>query len=275
MTAPAVLIAQISDLHIKPRGMKAYQVVDTAGALARCISFLNAMRPAPAVVVCSGDLVDGGTSAEYEHLKELIAPLTIPFAAIPGNHDAREPMRAAFPHQAYCSGMNLLVQAGPIDLVLLDSSVPGKAHGLLAAESLAWLKTVLARSARPAILFVHHPPFRTGISHMDVQNLHNADALAAVISRHPRVLQVAAGHIHRSIFTSFAHVPATICPAPNHVVDLDLIGENPPSLRLEPPGLHLHAWFDEGRFGRLVTHFVPIGEFDGPYPFFDKAGASL
>jgi Icc protein len=277
MTAPAVLVAQISDLHIKPQGAKAYRVVDTAAAFAACISFLNAMQPRPSVVICSGDLIDDGSKpenvAEYDHLKKLLTPLELPFLAVPGNHDAQAPMRAAFPHQPYGNGMNVLVQAGPIDLVLLDSSVPGQAHGLLEAETLAWLESVLAGSARPAILFVHHPPFITGIAHMDVQNLHNADALAAVISGHPRVVHLAAGHVHRSIFTSFAHIPATICPAPSHAVDLDFVGEMLPSLRVEPPGLHLHAWFADGRFGRLVTHFVPIGKFEGPFPFLDEAGA--
>jgi len=279
VSPPPLLVAQISDLHIKPPGVKAYQVVDTAAALARCVSFLNAMQPRPAVVVCSGDLIDDGSkpenAAEYEHLKQLLRPLKLPFLAVAGNHDARLPMRAAFPEQPYAAGMDMLVPVGELDLVLLDSTVPGEAHGLLEPETLAWLEAALAGSERPAILFLHHPPFVTGIEHMDVANLHNADALAAVVSRYPRVLQVAAGHVHRSIFTSFAGRPATICPAPNHAVDLDFIGQMPPSLRIEPPGLHLHAWFAGGRFGRLVTHFVPIGEFEGPYPFFDETGASL
>jgi hypothetical protein len=37
----------------------------------------------------------------------------------------------------------------------------------------------------------------------------------------------------------------------------------------------LHAWFAGDDFGRLVTHFVPIGEFPGPFPFFDADGQLL
>jgi 3',5'-cyclic-AMP phosphodiesterase len=44
-------------------------------------------------------------------------------------------------------------------------------------------------------------------------------------------------------------------------------------LRIEPPAFHLHIWFSGEH--RLVTHFVPIGEFPGPYPFFDAAGQLL
>ena len=92
-----ILIAQISDLHIKAPGELAYGKVDTAAALERCIATLNAFEPRPDLVVISGDLVDTPTLAEYEHLKRLLAPLQIPFIGIPGNHDSRAMMRCLSP----------------------------------------------------------------------------------------------------------------------------------------------------------------------------------
>jgi 3',5'-cyclic AMP phosphodiesterase CpdA len=274
--ADPILIAQVSEFHIKPPGVKAYGVVDTAAALERCVAHLNAFRPRPDFVVISGDLVDGGKPEEYAYLTRLLGPLELPYAAIPGNHDARGPLRAAFAQQAYAptgDALNLTVAVGDLDLVLLDSSVPERAHGLLDDATLAWLDAVLAQSPdRPALLFLHHPPFVTGIAHMDRQNLRNADALADIVRRHPRVRHIACGHVHRAVATSFAGVTATICPAPNHAVDLDLAAARPPSFVVEPPAHHLHAWFPGGEFGRVVTHFVPIGTFDGPHPFFRPDG---
>jgi hypothetical protein len=111
---------------------------------------------------------------------------------------------------------------------------------------------------------------------MDRQNLRNADDLATIVRRHPRTRLIAAGHVHRAVVTMFAGVTATICPAPNHAVDLDLIEARVPSLRVEPPGFHLHVWLaNDQQVGNLVTHFVPIGEFDGPHPFFDAEGRLL
>jgi hypothetical protein len=111
---------------------------------------------------------------------------------------------------------------------------------------------------------------------MDVQDLFNADDLAAIVSKHPRVQIVAAGHVHRATLTTFAGVAATICPAPNHAVDLDLGALRAPSFRVEPPAFHLHVWFPDGdHSGNLVTHHVPIGEFDGPHPFFGADGKLL
>ena len=282
MTAPAsdarVLIAQISDLHIKPVGLLAYQRIDTAAALARCIKSLNQFTPQPDLVVISGDLVDAPSKPAYDHLLQLLSALEIPFAAIPGNHDDRELMRAALPDgYARATGpLHATRVVGDVDVVLINSIMPGRDYGMLEADSLAWLDDVLAAApTRPALLFMHHPPFRTGIEHMDVQNLRNAGDLAATLRRHRRARLVAAGHVHRAALTSFAGAAATICPAPNHAVALDLDARLPPSFTIEPPAFHLHVWLPGKEFGTFVTHWVPIGDFEGPHRFFDDRGQLL
>ena len=177
-----LLIAQISDLHIKRPGELAYGQVDTAAALTRCVVALNRFRPRPQLVVISGDLADTPEAEEYEHLKRLLAPLEMPFVAVPGNHDNRELMRAALPErrlraskrraQFAARGRRARSRAARI------RACPGKPHGELDGETLAWLDATLASSStRPALIFLHHPPFVTGIEHMDVQNLRNAAAL--------------------------------------------------------------------------------------------------
>src|SRR5438876_4380994 len=223
MSAKPVLISQISDLHIKAPGVLAYGRVDTASALQRCVAALNAFTPKPDLVVISGDLADTPMAEEYEYLKRLLTPLTLAFVGIPGNHDSRELMRVAFPRPAYAfpaGPLNQRVEIGRLDLVLLDSSVPGRPHGELDAPTLQWLEATLASSPdRPALLFLHHPPFKTGIGHMDRQFLLNAGDLAAVVKRHPRTQLIAAGQAHRAILTMFAGIPSTICPPPNHAVE--------------------------------------------------------
>jgi Icc protein len=283
MSPKPIRIAQISDLHIKPPGQLAYGRINTAKALERCVEALNAFSPTPDFVVISGDLADTPVAEEYDHLARLLAPLKLPFAGIPGNHDGRELMRATFPTAAYgfSSGpLNQAIVVGELDLLLLDSSVPGKPHGELDKPTLQWLDAALTSSPdRPALVFLHHPPFVAGIWHMDRQNLSNAAELAAVIRRHPRVQLISTGHIHRAALALFAGVPCTICPAPNHAVDLDLDHLREPSFKVEPPAFHLHSWFagqesGEG-FGHVVTHQVPIGTFDGPHSFFGADGKLL
>ena len=93
MPPKPVLVAQISDLHIKPPGTLAYGRVDTAAALERCVAALNEFKPQPDLVVISGDLADTPTAEEYGHLKHLLAPLKLPFVGIPGSRFARDDAR--------------------------------------------------------------------------------------------------------------------------------------------------------------------------------------
>ena len=262
MASRTILIAQISDLHITPPGALAYGRVDTAAALLRTIGTLNGLSPRPDLVVISGDIADSAQPEEYAHATKLLGALQMPFAAIPGNHDRRAPMREAFPDSLYGNAncaLNTLRRVEGLDIFLMDSTVAGAAHGELDAETLLWLDGALAASAtRPAFLFLHHPPFDTGIMYTDAARLRNADALAAILNRHPtRVLLVAAGHAHRAAQTVFAGVSASICPAGEQAVTLEFEPRWPEVFRVEPPAFYLRAWLPGESFGSVVTHVVP------------------
>src|SRR5436305_11799790 len=101
-----MIVAQLSDPHIvepgkSPRTPAGFGPVDTAGFLSRAVDALNRLDPLPDIAVITGDLVDRGEPAEYEHLRRLIARLRMPVFVIPGNHDARAPLRAAFGADGY------------------------------------------------------------------------------------------------------------------------------------------------------------------------------
>jgi 3',5'-cyclic AMP phosphodiesterase CpdA len=216
LAARPILIAQISDLHITRPGELAYGRVDTAKALLRTIDTLNGLSPRPDLIVISGDIADSALPEEYAHATKLLGALQMPFVAIPGNHDRRALIRETFPDPAYGTSdcaLNTMRRIEGLDIFLIDSTVASAPHGELDAPTLAWLG---ASTTRPAFLFLHHPPFDTGIAYTDAVRLRNADALAAVLRRHQRVLLVAAGHVHRAAQTVFAGISASICPAGSH-----------------------------------------------------------
>ena len=86
-----MIVIQLSDPHILASGELLYGRFDTAEFLARSVAEINRLDPLPDVAVITGDLVDHGEPAEYEHLRALLSPLAMPVFVIPGNHDAREP----------------------------------------------------------------------------------------------------------------------------------------------------------------------------------------
>jgi Icc protein len=274
-----MLLAQISDLHIKRPGALAYQRVDTGAALAHCVAALNALEPRPDVVIMTGDLVDQGDPEQYAHLKTLLAPLEIPYYLLVGNHDDRTALREAFSDRPELRTggdfVHYAVDVGPLRLIALDSIVPGQSAGNLCDARLAWLETQLdAARDQPVIVALHHPPFKCGIGHMDDLRLdpHAAERLAALIARYQNVERVICGHVHRPMFVRFGGTIASAVPAPAHQVALDLREDAPSAFTLEPPAFALH-WYDAA--SGLVTHHAYVDGADGPYPFYDEEGALI
>ncbi|MCW5236746.1 phosphodiesterase [Verminephrobacter eiseniae] len=264
-----MLIAQISDTHIETDGQRAYGIVDTAGLLRACVADVARLDPRPDLVVLTGDLVDHGRPEEYALLQELLAPLALPLYLVAGNHDEREALRSALagPRFDYLGQtgefLQYAVDLGPLRLLVLDTVVPQEGRGQLCHQRLAWLEQRLAEDDRPTVIAMHHPPFATGIAHMDALGLEGADALAQLLRQHPQVERLLCGHLHRSIQCRFGGTLASTCPSPAHQVALDLRADGPDCFVLEPPGYQLHLW----HAGRLVSHTCVVGAYAGPYRF--------
>jgi Icc protein len=181
------LLAQISDLHITAPPDLLGGFLDTGPFLTAAVQHLNALVPAPDLVLMSGDLVNNGHPDEYARLAALIAPLRPQFVLLAGNHDDPPSLRAAFPGQPWEAGTPMLrgVVDGALRVVLLDSVVPDQPGGRVGDEQLAWLDRVLTAAPRqPTVVAVHHPPFATGIEHMDEMGLADGPATCTGRSRH-------------------------------------------------------------------------------------------
>jgi 3',5'-cyclic AMP phosphodiesterase CpdA len=266
-----MLIAQLSDPHIRLPGQKAYRVVATDTFLPPAVAAINAQQPRPDVLIISGDLTDFGRPAEYAHLRSMLEPLRMPYLLLPGNHDDRDELARAFPDHPHLRGpdghVQYVVDEYAVRIVVLDTVVPGQSHGALCERRLSWLADRLAEQpGRPTVVVMHHPPFDTGIGHMDrIGLLEGAAGLARIVGGHGNVERILCGHLHRSIHRRFAGTIASTCPSPAHQVALDLRADGPSAFVMEPPAFMLHEWRDGG----LVSHLAYIGPYDGPYPFHD------
>src|ERR1043165_8995739 len=96
-----MLLAQITDLHVMPKGQLAYGRVDTARMLRDAVAHLNRLDPRPDAVVITGDLADRGELVAYEHMREILAGLKLRWFVIPGNHDRIDNFRSVFADQPY------------------------------------------------------------------------------------------------------------------------------------------------------------------------------
>jgi Icc protein len=269
-----MLIAQLSDSHVRPPGVLFADVVDTRAMLAAAIDAVLAFDPRPDVVLFTGDLANDGEPAAYAAMAPELARLPMPVFAIPGNHDDRDAMTSLADVLELGAGNRFRQYAadlGELRLVALDSVVPGAAHGVVCAERLAWLEAELDGTGnRPVLIMVHHPPGETGIDFMDRIGLQASPELEALLRRHAgRIQRIVCGHVHRPIFYRWRGIPVSVAPGVAHQVILGL-GSDTAAFVMEPPGFHLHRWTSSGG---LVTHQVPIGSYPGPYSFSGNPGA--
>ena len=249
-----MLIAQISDTHLRASGRPLHGQIDTERALDACIDHLRRLDPAPDAVLATGDLADGGLPEDYARLRNAFDRLPMPVYVIPGNHDHREALRDAFADKGYLpltgEFLHYTVEDYPLRLIGLDTVLPGEVGGAICPARLAWLGERLAEQPeRATLVFMHHPPFSTGIGFMDSPPLEGAEELRRLILRHAQVRQIVCGHIHRAIHVSWAGTTAAIAPSVVYQMNLAFRPGDAFFLIDQPPAVALYLWREEFRSG--------------------------
>ncbi len=240
-----MLIAQISDTHILVPESAHPAAGRRADNLRRCVADINRLRPD--AVIFTGDTVQHGQPEEYARLRALLAPLEPPLYIIPGNRDDRDALRAAFNDHAYLPAnggfLHYAIEDYALRLVAIDSTAPGERKGVFCPARQAWLDETLGRAVeRPTLLFIHHPPYDIDDHYIGgYRRPEEADALAAVVGRHPQVARLTCGHVHCPTERPWAGTVATTMPS----VAVDVRKGVDESAARERPIYLLHRLTDE------------------------------
>jgi 3',5'-cyclic AMP phosphodiesterase CpdA len=255
-----MIIAQITDFHTRannddPKGF------NSNASLARVIQSINSRETLPDLVLVTGDLVHRASVDEYKNTRSLLDELRAPYYIIPGNHDERAPLRRVFADHEYLlqsEFMQYTIDHLPVQLIGLDTLVEGEGNGALCEERLDWLEATLTSNAnKPALVFMHHPPFRGFFRDYRDGETHGGEMLQKILDDSGRVHRVISGHIHRVISSMFGATMVTV--APSTAFAFELVGRGGPPFKRsdEPPGYQLHMWREPGG---IVTHTVLVPE---------------
>ncbi len=260
-------ILQITDTHIVAEGALVSGQLDTAEALAQLVGRISSIRdqigPVDAVLV-SGDISDDGSDESYARFKSLVAPLGLATYVIPGNHDARDPMRQAFAGQLPERGdLNWSRRVGGLRLIGLDTLVEGSGQGTLSADGLRFLQDALTDAdGAPVLLALHHPPFACGIGFMDDIGLTNREDLRDIVAGYSGALRLVFGHIHQMMVVDVAGQIAISAPSPCSTFAYDRRSDAPVGFMAQQDGCLLHRWND----GFETIRIGPVSG-AGPFPF--------
>ncbi len=211
-------LLHLTDLHLSANRADAPE----KRALLREIAGMLTSFPRPvSAVIVSGDLTDTGDLASYALLHEMVAEFSMPVLLALGNHDRRESFRAVFAREGTPDAPCLeRCDLGAVQVLVLDTLVPGRVSGALGPEQLQWLvKTLSEAPEKPSLLVLHHPP------RLDPKALRWASlddrstaALAEAITGY-RVLGILAGHIHLDRMALWQGVPVITNVGLHYAVD--------------------------------------------------------
>lgn len=242
-----MLIAQIADLHVSADGAPVHDLVDTDAATLRVVAAINALDPQPDVILATGDLTHAGEPKAAARARALLAELSAPVFVSTGNHDCRNALRAAFgrhPSDADDAWMAYTVEDFPVRLICLDAATDDPFVGAMPGAQAAWLAARLAEAPeRPTALFLHHPPFRTGISWLDDIGIGSGRAeLGAAISAHANIQAILCGHLHRPMRGQWCGVATIAAPSVMDRVEfIAMRADGTPEVEITAaPGFLLH-----------------------------------
>jgi Icc-related predicted phosphoesterase len=111
-----------------------------------------------------------------------------------------------------------------------------------------------AEHLRPTVIFMHHPPFQTGIRAMDALGFIGVERFGDIVERLRQIERIVAGHIHRSMQVQWKGTIASVAPSTAYQLVLAQRSQKPLGFSLEPPGFALHVWTGEA----MLTHTVAV-----------------
>lgn len=213
---PDLVIAHLSDTHLTSTGVRYNGVIDpqaaldaVAGALRRAID----ERRGPDVLVVSGDLTDSGDPDAYRRLRATLDPLAPAVVYATGNHDVRTAFHAGVLNRPGETEPVLQIhELAGVRIAVLDSTVVGAGHGVLAAGHLAELSAVLARPyPGGTVVVLHHAPIplATPLQTFFALDRRSRAALSQVL-RGTDTRIVLAGHQHLAGFGMLAGIPVSV-----------------------------------------------------------------
>jgi Icc protein len=237
-----MIIAQISDTHL---------TLDTPDADQRMRDFaltvadINALDPAPDVIVHTGDIVHNGRQGEYARAVATLAKARVPVFVLPGNRDNRTNLRAAFSPRGYFAGASdfiaYAVEDYPVRLIAVDTLSSGGNKGDFCPERAKDLTDLIeAEPSKPIAVFTHHPPFEVlvGPDRIHFESTDAMSRLCRVLRHSGRVIAVFSGHVHRAAEGHVGDIPASVVQC---IATTLRKGEYPSHMKKRPV-YHIHRF---------------------------------
>lgn len=263
-------IAHITDFHVGREINFPSGKIDLYDELLQTARKLVSMDPLPDLVMVGGDLANHGVDSDYMRVKKVLDETNIPYCLVVGNHDSRSKLRAIFSEHSrlhtHSEYIQYVIEDTPLRIIVLDTLAVGSHRGLIDKERLIWLDARLAEAPeQPTMIFLHHPPFETGMPYPDSLGLDGAEELGKIIAKYRQIEAVAAGHTHRDSVVRWNGTVAYVTPSSAFSYKLEFHDVDDVDPLYNPPAFRVFRWDPEvGLVSHLCyTHSYEFGLSEG------------
>lgn len=270
-----MIIAQISDTHLALDTPDADQRISD---FALTVADINALDPAPDLIVHTGDIVHNGRQDEYAQAVAILAKAQAPVIVLAGNKDNRANLRRAFAAKGYLAPdsdfIDYAIDEYPVRLIALDTLSSGSNKGDFCSERVSRLIDLIdAETTKPIAVFTHHPPFEVmvGPDRVHFETPEIMSRLRQALQHSGRVIAVFSGHVHRAAAGHVGGIPATVVQC---IATTLRKGEYPPHMKLRPV-YQVHRFDPVWGFTtetRIVRTGAPVAPTSGSYPASARKG---
>jgi len=229
-----MIIVQISDTHLALDTPDADQRIRD---FALTIADINALTPAPDVIVHTGDVVHNGRQDEYAEAVAILGKARAPVYVLAGNRDDRANLRTAFSAYGYLAPdsdfISYAIEHYPVRLIALDTVSSGNKGDFCPERVRRLIDLINAETTKPIAVFTHHPPFEVtvGPERLHFKTPEIMSRLRRVLQHSGRVVGIFSGHAHRAAEGDVGSISAIVMPS---IATTLRYGEYPAHLKRSP-----------------------------------------
>lgn len=190
-----IRLVQITDTHIHDQPGIDFKGTQPDLYLRRIVQHIKHTLGAIDALILTGDIVHDSGEAACRLVAECLRPLDCPVYVTLGNHDDSRIIKEHLLDDKFI--MPGVIELERWQLLFTDSHIEQQTHGCIGDDDLLRLQERLEQNHKPALLFTHHPPMKTGSRWMDEIGIHNGEAFIEHMLSHENLKGVLFGHIHQ------------------------------------------------------------------------------
>ena len=200
-TDKPIQLIQITDTHLYGNPSGTLLKMNTHNSFEKVLDTVKGRKKSIDLILATGDIAQDASEAAYKHFASNIEELDAPFRWIPGNHDSAKVMSEVANGS---DASDKTVRINNWQILMLDTSVEGQVHGMLAKDELAFLESKLQEaeinnSVDHSLVCLHHNPVKGNAGWMKDIGLHNKNEFWGLLKQSSTLRCVVYGHVHQEL----------------------------------------------------------------------------